>query len=72
MRKVGIYYAFWTHEWDVDFIPFAKMVKELGFDILEVNGGTVTAMNSIKRRRLRYEARERGIELSYGIELQKQ
>ena len=28
-------------------------MKELGFDILEVNGGTVAAMDSIKRRRLR-------------------
>lgn len=72
MRKVRIYYAFWTQEWDVDFIPFAKKVKALGFDILEVNGVTVAAMDSIKRRRLRNEAQDRGIELSYGIGLQKQ
>src|SRR5882672_1166264 len=27
MRKVGIYYAFWTHEWEADFLPFVPKVK---------------------------------------------
>ena len=37
-RKVGIYYAFWTHEWEADFLPFVGKVKGLGFDQLEVGG----------------------------------
>ncbi len=38
MIKVGIYYAYWTHDWDADFHPYIDKVADLGFDILEVNG----------------------------------
>ena len=41
MNKIGIYYAYWTHEWDADFHPFVDKVADLGFDVLEVNSGTV-------------------------------
>ena len=37
--KVGIYYAYWTHDWDADFHPFVDKVAGLGFDVLEVNAG---------------------------------
>ena len=69
MRKVGIYYAFWTHEWDADFLPFVPKVKALGFDQLEVNGGTIAAMAPAERARLAGAAREAGLKLSYGIGL---
>ncbi|HKJ85332.1 MAG TPA: sugar phosphate isomerase/epimerase family protein [Spirochaetia bacterium] len=69
MRNVGIFYAFWTQEWDVDFIPFVSRVKELGFDQLEVNAGTIAGLSSDERRRLRDTAAEAGIQLSYGIGL---
>jgi hypothetical protein len=36
MNKIGIYYAYWTHEWDADFHPFIDKVAALGFDLLEV------------------------------------
>ena len=41
MNKIGIYYAYWTKNWDADFVPYIAKVKRLGFDILEVNAGTV-------------------------------
>jgi len=69
MRKVGIFYAFWTHEWDADFLPFVSKVRALGFDQLEVNGGTVARMSAEARRRLGAAARGEGITLSYGIGL---
>lgn len=69
MRRVGIYYAYWTHEWDVDFVPFVKRVKDLGFDQLEVNGGAIAKMDRQERSRLKSEADRFGIELSYGIGL---
>jgi D-psicose/D-tagatose/L-ribulose 3-epimerase len=71
MRKVGIYYAFWTHEWDVDFVPFIKKVGKLGFDQLELNGGTIVHMKAQERRDLKQLADDHGIALSYGIGLQK-
>lgn len=72
MRRVGIYYAFWTHEWDVDFVPFIKKAKALGFDQLELNGGTVVTMDPQKQRDLKRMADDEGLVLSYGIGLKKE
>ncbi len=72
MRKVGIYYAFWTHEWDADFLPFVPKVKRLGFDQLEVNGGTIVKMSAAERDRLAGAARDAGLALSFGIGLTAQ
>ncbi len=69
MNKVGIYYAYWTHEWAVDFVPFVARVKKLGFDVLEVNAGTVADMSREDRRLLRETAAGEGIELTYCIGL---
>ena len=68
-RKVGIYYAYWTHDWDADFVPYVRKVAKLGFDILEVNSGTVATMSSAARRELRDVADGEGIDLSYCIGL---
>lgn len=69
MNKIGIYYAFWTHDWDADFIPYCAKVKSLGFDILEVNAGTVTRMSTAERATLRRAAESAGVELTYCIGL---
>lgn len=69
MRNVGIYYAYWTSEWKTDFLPFVQKVKRLGFEQLEVHGGTIAEMAADDRRRLRIEAEEHQIALSYGIGL---
>jgi len=69
MNKIGIYYAYWTHNWDADFVPYVAKVKRLGFDILEVNSGTVTNMPDRERDRLRRAAERAGIELTYCIGL---
>jgi len=69
MNPLGIYYAYWTKNWDVDFVPFIGKVKSLGFDILEVNAGTVTRMDRTERERLMKAADEAGIELTYCIGL---
>lgn len=69
MNKIGIYYAYWTHDWDVDFHPFIDKAASLGFDILEVNAGTIAGMTSAERIALRSHAAERNITLSYCIGL---
>lgn len=72
MRKVGIYYEFWTHKWDVDFIPFVKRVKHLGFDQLEVNAMTVAHLTPKEQRELYLHSEEEGITLSYGMGLDQE
>ncbi|NQU50973.1 MAG: sugar phosphate isomerase/epimerase [Bacteroidetes bacterium] len=69
MRKIGIYYAYWATEWDVNFLPFVSKVKKLGFDQLEINGGTLVNMSTEERKRLKDEAEKHQIKLSYGIGL---
>jgi len=69
MNPIGIYYAYWTQNWDADFVPYIHKARALGFDILEVNAGTVTRMDERQRRRLREAADEAGIELTYCIGL---
>ncbi len=69
MNKIGIYYAFWVNDWDTDFVPFVDKVKGLGFDILEVNSGTVTNMSDSERDRLKMAAADAGIDLGFCIGL---
>jgi D-psicose/D-tagatose/L-ribulose 3-epimerase len=69
VNKIGIYYAYWTHDWDADFHPFVNKVADLGFDILEVNGGTVGNMSTAERKRLKAHADEKGLILTYCIGL---
>ena len=71
-NPIGIYYAYWTQNWDADFVPYVHKVKSLGFDILEVNAGTVTRMSNGERDRLKNAALEAGIELTYCIGLTKE
>lgn len=43
--KFGTLYAYWTNEWHGDYMFFAKKVKELGFDILEISAGELLIMS---------------------------
>jgi len=72
LNKIGIYYAYWTHDWDADFHPFIDRVAGLGFDVLEVNAGTVAEMTSEERRSLKAHADEKNLALSYCIGLPHQ
>ncbi|MFA7371758.1 MAG: sugar phosphate isomerase/epimerase family protein [Sphaerochaetaceae bacterium] len=72
MRRVGIYYAFWTNEWDVDFTPFFKKAAKLGFDQLELNGGTLVKASRQTQLDLKKRAEDENLVLSYGIGLPKE
>lgn len=64
MVKTGIYYAYWTKDWKSDFIPFVRKVKDLGFEVLEVNAGTLPKMSRAELQELRKVAEDNGIALS--------
>ena len=70
--KVGIFYAYWVHDWDVDFHPYIDKASAIGFDVIEVNAGTVTDMTSAERKELKAYADDKGLELSYVVGLQHQ
>jgi len=68
-NKVGIYYAYWTQDWNADFVPYARKARELGFDVLEVNAGTLALMGGEERRRLKEAAANAGMSMSCCIGL---
>ncbi len=68
-NKVGIYYAYWTHDWDADFVPYLARVRELGFDVLEINAGTLGTMSPEQIGRLRAASEETGVPMSCCIGL---
>ncbi|GKH34365.1 sugar phosphate isomerase/epimerase [Muricomes sp. OA1] len=35
--KYGIYFAYWTKEWQADYKYYIQKVKKLGFDVLEIS-----------------------------------
>jgi len=69
VNKIGIYYAYWTHDWNADFNPYVDKVADLGFDILETNAGTIAKMNPDDRKKLKDHADARNITLTYCIGL---
>ncbi|GHT78118.1 D-psicose 3-epimerase [Spirochaetia bacterium] len=70
-RPVGIYYAYWVHDWDVDFLPFIEKAKRLGFDLLELHAANIAERNSAYRLKVRDAAEKEGLLLSYGVGLEK-
>lgn len=69
LNPVGIYYAYWEKEWSADFIPYIKKVKNLGFDVLEINAGAIVDMTAKERAELAAAAKENGVTLTYCIGL---
>lgn len=72
MNKIGIYYAYWTKNWDADFHIYIDKVADLGFDILEINAGTIVSMSSAERKSLTDHAASKGITLTHCIGLPAQ
>ena len=69
VNKIGMFYAYWTHEWDADFHPYIEKAANLGFDILEVHGDSVGKMTPEERKALKQHAMDRNIDLTYCIGL---
>jgi D-psicose/D-tagatose/L-ribulose 3-epimerase len=70
-RPVGIFYAYWVHEWDIDFLPFIDKVKRLGFEQLELHAAYLAEKDSAYRLKIKEKADKEGIALSYGMGLEK-
>jgi D-psicose/D-tagatose/L-ribulose 3-epimerase len=64
MVKTGIYYAYWTKNWKSDFLPFVERVKNLGFEVLEVNAGALPSMSKADLQELKVVSEANDISLS--------
>jgi len=69
VRPVGIYYAYWEHEWDSDVKKSLAIASRLGFDLFEIQAGAFAEMSPADRKELVGIARDSGMQLSFGIGL---
>ena len=65
--KFGTLYAYWTDEWHGDYNYFAKKVKDIGFDILEISAGDLLKMSDHELDELKAISRDLGITISSNI-----
>lgn len=65
--KFGTLYAYWTNEWHGDYMMFAKKVKNLGFDILEISAGDLLDMSDNQLSELKTVASDLEIEITSNI-----
>lgn len=73
MAKIGIHYAYWGTEWDVDLQERVKRAARIGFDVIEITPPAFM-MNLEKDRMeaLKDCARENNIEMSFCIGFPKE
>ena len=63
MNKIGILYGYWSKDWEVDYNPYLKKVKDLGFDTLEINTLFLMNMSDDAQKRFRENADELGVDV---------
>ena len=64
--KHGIYYAYWEKEWAADYIPYIEKAAKLGFDILEIGGAALPALNDSQLNEIKSAADANGIIITTG------
>lgn len=68
MNKIGIHFAFWGSDWEVDMCERVKYAAEIGFDVLEVTPPQyMVDFDKPKMDELKKCAEDNGIELSFCI-----
>jgi len=58
VNKIGILYGYWSQDWEVDYNPYLKKAKDLGFDTLEINTLYLMNMRDENLKRFRENADE--------------
>ena len=65
--KFGTSFAYWTNEWTGDYKYFAKKVRALGFDVLEIAAGDLLKMSDGELEDLKALAKDLGLEICSNI-----
>ena len=69
--KFGVYYAYWEQEWDADYPAYCEKISKLGFDILEVSGGSLVEKNAAELKAIKAAAQDNGIDITVCLGLPK-
>lgn len=70
--KFGTLYAYWTKDWSGDYPYYARKVKGLGFDILEISAGDLLRMSDKEIDELRALTKDLELGISSNIGPPKQ
>ena len=65
--KFGAFFSYWTKDWTGDYKYFAKKIKNLGFDLMEVSGGDVYNMSTAQLDDLKTYTKDLGLGLTVNI-----
>lgn len=65
--KFGTLYAYWTSEWHGNYREFAKRIKDIGFDMLEISAGDLLKISDHEIDELKAVAKDLGIAISSNI-----
>lgn len=64
--RYGIYYAYWTRDWQVDYKEYIRKMKRLGFDLLEMSVIPLIHASDEELLELKKLAESEGIALTAG------
>jgi len=65
--KFGAQYAFWCNTWTADYIHYAKKIKNLGFDIMEIAAGDLLTMSEKDLENLKSTSKDLQLEINANI-----
>lgn len=65
--KFGVFFAYWTHKWSGDFMAFAKRIKNIGLDIMEVSAGQLLNMSDFEIDELKTLSKDLNIAITSNI-----
>jgi len=70
--KFGIVYAYWSKDWEGDYIDTIRRAAKCGFDVLEIFTPLLLTLPQSKLDELKFVSTEENIELAYLVGLGKQ
>jgi Sugar phosphate isomerases/epimerases len=70
--KYGIVYAYWSKDWEGEYIPSIKRAASCGFDVLEIFTPRLLGMSKVKLDEIKQTAEGYGIEIAFLVGLGKE
>jgi D-psicose/D-tagatose/L-ribulose 3-epimerase len=72
LMKYGIVYAYWSKDWEGEYIPTIKRAAKCGFDVLEIFTPRLLTLSKSQLDEIKSAAQDNGIELTYLVGLGKE
>lgn len=65
--KFGTFFAYWEHAWQGDYMEYAKRIRDIGFDVMEVSAGMLLDLSDEKLRALKAYCADIGLSISSNL-----